>query len=84
MEDLPRVTEGVAASVQGEILAADGEGYFSDLMERLEERNPHLAVVLSGFALQHENQAAVAAAGLLVYRLLESQAEADRMGQEFA
>ena len=84
MEELPRVTEGVAASVQGEILAADGDGYFHKLMERLEERNPHLAGVLSGFALQHENQAAVAAAGLLVYRLLESQAEADRMGQEFA
>jgi len=83
MHDLPRVSKGVAAAVQGEILEGEGRGYFVELMETLERDNPYLARILSGYALQHENQAAVAAAGLLVYRLLDSQLEADRLNQEF-
>jgi len=81
MDSLPRITPGVAASVRREIMEDDN--YFLALLSRLEEADPSLAEILGGFALEQTEEAAAMAAGLLVYRLLELQAEVDHLEREF-
>ena len=73
---------GTAQAVAHEMNTSDGNDYVSAILERLQERNPHLLEFIAGFALQAEDQVAVTYGAALVYRLLESQLEADGLREE--
>jgi len=82
---LPVVTESIGSAVQAELLQQ--EGYITEMLKRLQEDNPCIANFISQVAMHSSSekrvQQQIAYCGLLVYRLLESQAEADKMNQEF-
>ncbi len=80
---LPRVTRETGFSVCRELEQAQGNEYVIALLERLEEENPCVAEFISRLAIQHDDPVGVSTAALLVYRLLESQLEADALRREF-
>jgi len=83
MARLPIVTQEVGYAVKAEMEQRPANEYVSTVLERLEAENPCVAEFVSHFSLQHENPVAVSTAALLVYRLLESQLEADEMKEQF-
>jgi len=71
----------VGHAVRAELERTAGNAYVAGLLERLERENPCVAEFVSQMALRHGDPIAVSTAALLVYRLLESQAEADGLNR---
>lgn len=78
---LPRVTPEIGQAIRAELEHTAGNAYVATLLERLERENPCVAEFVSQMALQHEDPVTVSTAALLVYRLLESQLDADALKQ---
>jgi hypothetical protein len=74
---LPRVTKETGYAVCRELEQEDNNDYIIAMLERLEAENPAVAEFVSRLAIQHDDPVGISTAALLVYRLLESQAEAD-------
>ncbi|MEZ6188353.1 MAG: hypothetical protein R3F62_25550 [Planctomycetota bacterium] len=81
---LPRVSKETGYAVCRELDRADNNDYIIDMLARLEGENPCVAEFVSRLAIQNEDPVGLATAALLVYRLLESQAEADLLKQQLA
>lgn len=79
---LPVVTKETGALVSREIERDENNDYIIRLLERLEGENPCVAEFVSRMAVQHEDPVAISTAALLVYRLLESQAEANKLREQ--
>ena len=79
---LPLVTKETGYAVCRELEREDNNDYVIQLLERLEEDNPCVAEFVSRLAIQHEDPVGISTAAVLVYRLLESQAEADRLREQ--
>jgi len=92
MADFIRVKEGITGSIAHEIMEYDGsiDIYISDQIARIDGFNPHLMKELCSFAvagthkllsddLEVRMRARMVCAGILVYRMLESQFEADEL-----
>ena len=82
MNLLPRVTKETGYAVCRELEREDNNDYVIRILERLEEENPCVAEFVSRLAIQHEDPVAISSAAVLVYRLLESQADADALRRE--
>ena len=67
----------------GELMGKDGGRSVQALLERMKKSNPCVARFVHQLASRHKESAEVFAAALVVYRLIESQEEADRMSEEF-
>jgi hypothetical protein len=83
VERLPVVSRDVAAAVRAELLASQGNDYAVGILQRLERDNPELAQFIALFSQTQANPAGVATGAVLVYRLLESQVDADGLKKEF-
>jgi hypothetical protein len=83
MARLPIVTQEVGYAIKAEMEREPGNQYVVKLLERIEVENPCVAEFISQIALQHDDPIAVSTAAILVYRLLESQLEADDMKEQF-
>lgn len=81
-DGLPRVTKETGYAVCREFEQEDDNNYVIRLLERLEEENPCIAEFVSRLAIQHDDPVGVSTAALLVYRLLESQLEADGLNRQ--
>ena len=79
---LPTVTKETGYAVCRELEREDNNDYVIRLLERVEEENPCVAEFVSRLAIQHDDPVAISTAAMLVYRLLESQAEADALRQQ--
>ena len=79
---LPRVTKETGYAVCRELDRDDNNEYVIALLKRLESENPCVAEFVSRLAIQHEDPVGISTAALLVYRLLESQAEADALSRQ--
>jgi hypothetical protein len=79
---LPRVTKETGYAVCRELEQEEDNNYIIKLLERLEEENPCVAEFVSRLAIQHEDPVGISTAALLVYRLLESQVEADELKEQ--
>ncbi len=79
---LPRVTTETGYAVCRELEREDNNAYVIAMLERLENENPCVAEFVSRLSIQHEDPVGISTAALLVYRLLESQAEADQLRQQ--
>lgn len=81
-ELLPRVTKETGYAVCRELDRDANNDYVIRLLERLEAVNPCVAEFVSRLAIQHEDPVGISTAAVLVYRLLESQAEADSLRRQ--
>lgn len=79
---LPVVTKEMGLSVCRELEREEDNDFIVRLLARLERENPCVAEFVSRLAIQHEDPVAITTAALLVYRLLESQAEANALGEQ--
>ena len=79
---LPIVTKETGFAVCRELEKVDDNAYIVAMLERLERENPCLSEFVSRLAIQHEDPVGVSTAALLVYRLLESQAEANELREQ--
>ena len=83
---LPIISQEVGNSITAEILQTNGDKYMLDLLQRLGvEDNPGIANYVNIMMMQAkipDTREAILYAALGVYRLLESQAEADKMNRE--
>lgn len=78
---LPIVDPDIGQSIAQAI--DDEKEYVEKQIRRLEKENPAIAEFISRWSLMHDELLVeVALCGVLVYRLLESQAEADKMSEE--
>jgi hypothetical protein len=82
VQKLPVVTKETGATVSREIEREENHDYVIRLLARLETENPCVAEFVSRMAIQHEDPVAISTAALLVYRLLESQAEANSLREQ--
>ena len=76
---LPKATPAVGHAGRAELEHTPGNAYAVQILERLERENPCVAEFVSQMAIRHTDPVAVSTAALLVYRLLESQAEAEEL-----
>jgi hypothetical protein len=80
--NLPRVTKETGYAVCRELEQEDNNDYIIQMLGRLEAQNPCVAEFVSRLAMQHDDPVGITTAALLVYRLLESQAEADDLRRQ--
>ena len=76
---MPVVHEDIRRVVEAEMEEKGGNQYIKEILLRLAEENPWVADFISKFAPTTKDQLAVVFCGILVYRLLESQAGADQL-----
>ena len=79
---LPTVTKETGYAVCRELERAENNDYVIRILERLERENPCVAEFVSRLAIQHDDPVGISTAAVLVYRLLESQAEADALRRQ--
>lgn len=79
---LPTVTKETGYAVCRELERDANNSYVIQLLERLEEENPCVAEFVSRLAIQHDDPVGISTAAVLVYRLLESQQEADTLREQ--
>jgi len=80
---LPVVKPEIGGSLQQEMVEkANDLKYVKQQLRRLDTENPTVAYFIRNFAKTTKDKVGAAYCGLIVYRLLESQAEANRMHQE--
>ncbi len=87
---LPLVSQNIEEVVKADYY--DGrEKYVTELIEHIKKENPRIAYLISDYvkglreAGEEENSPAIKAAiysGIFVYKLLESQAEADQLEKD--
>lgn len=81
---LPRVSLATGNAVLGELRGTRGGAEVERLLQRLRETNPCISRFIEQLAARHPESAEIYAAALVVYRLLESQDEANHLKEEFA
>jgi len=82
MTFLPVVKPEIGGSLEREMFDRfDGE-YVKEQLKRLDIENPTIARFIRLFAKTTEDRVGAAFCGLIVYRMLESQSEANQMSQE--
>jgi hypothetical protein len=77
---LPIVSDEIGYAIEAELIQGHKDHYYGKLLKRLsEEDNPCIANFISKMSALSTDPGTTTSTALLVYRLLESQAEADRM-----
>lgn len=79
---LPVVNPDVGHSLAREVIARDDEDYLDEHLARLDEENPTISVWIRKFAEQTSDPVGSMFCAVMVYRLLESQAESNKMTEE--
>jgi len=86
---LPIVQEEVVRAVQEEFRQR-GYNYVKETLERIKQDNPLVGFYIDEFVKRNQNLSPLLSPSLLieyatifVYRLIESQAEAEKMNREF-
>jgi hypothetical protein len=82
MYELPRVKREITASVEHEIRSCEDAKYVKDKIKDLKKKNPVIADFIAKFSRTSEDPISTAFCGLIVYRLLESQAECTQLEME--
>lgn len=80
---LPVVKPEIGGSLEREMIEKSNDlKYIKEQLRRLDVDNPTVAYFIRNFAKTTKDKVGAAYCGLIVYRLLESQAEANIMYQE--
>lgn len=81
---LPLVNSGTPASVERQIFDKFDEPYMKEQLRLLDDENPVIAQWLRSYSKTTKDRLGAMYCGLVVYKLLESQAEADWMENEIS
>ena len=79
---LPVVKPEITASIEREVCDVTDSHFIKKNLKKIRENNPTVAEFISRFSKETEDPVASAFCGILVYRLLESQAECNQMENE--
>ena len=79
---LPKVSKEIFDIIQKSIVDSSDNTYFVTLITELEKENPYVARFVAAFSNKTQNTD-VARCGILVYHLLKSQAEIDKLNSEY-
>lgn len=79
---LPLVHPDVGYSLAQEVDKCDDEQYLDEHLARLENENPTISTWIKHFAKRTDDELGSMWCAMMVYRLLESQAEVNRMMEE--
>lgn len=85
MAKLPFVTETMNKTIGEEFMLEPGNEYISKILREVTEENPNIASFINEFSLTAGDNYAIQTTvhcGLLVYKMLKSQAEADELGKK--
>lgn len=74
---LPVVSRDICGIVQEELLQTQKNDYVISIMNQLKEDNPHIISFVANLATKSHRPLEIAYASLIVYKLLERQAESD-------
>lgn len=84
MKDLlPFVTNEVGFSIAASLGNESDPETWKREFRRIKKLNPGVAQFIAGWSRHSKDKLHTAILGMIVYRLLESQAEADRMYEEY-
>ena len=83
MDKLPIVSSEICAAVSADIAHGPMNDYMVELLGKLALENPQVANFIALYSMQASDPTIVGCCGLLVYRLLESQLEANALKEEF-
>ena len=81
---LPLVNAGVGLPIARDLKNELDDEYIQEELSKINDENPVIVEFLQQFAETTDDETGSSFAGILVYKLLRSQAEADRMKQEIA
>ena len=82
LDILPVVSKEVAIPIGKSIITENDNEYCKEQLSLLKVKNPVIAHWIENFSNKCEDKIGATMCGLIVYRLLESQAEANRMKSE--
>lgn len=80
---LPVVKPEIGGSLERELFDKFDVEYIKAQLARLDNDNPTIARFIRKFSKTTKDRTGAAMCGVVVYRMLESQAEANRMNAEF-
>jgi hypothetical protein len=79
---LPVVKPEICYSLEHEVIGQFDVEYVKSFLKKLDSDNPTIAQFIRRFSKTTEDRMGAIFCGLIVYRMLESQAEANEMNQE--
>lgn len=79
---IPVVKPEIGASLQRELFDKFDKSYMKEQLLKLDEENPVISRIIRQFSKTTDDPLGAAWCGLLVFKLLESQAEVNRMEME--
>lgn len=80
---LPLVKPEISCSMEQDLIQHSDDSYVMDRLHHLSENNPVIYTFLKEFSKQSSDPIFTLFSGLIVYKMLESQAEADEMNSEY-
>jgi len=80
---LPVVKPEIGGPLERELFDKFDVDYIKETLARLDTENPTIARFIRKFSKTTDDRKGAAFCGVVVYRMLESQAEANRMNAEF-
>jgi len=80
---LPVVSRDIASSIAAGLRNYDDEFYINEKIEEIKDSNPIIAEWLTDFCPNTEDRIACMFAGIVLYKMLYSQAEAEYMNEEY-
>jgi hypothetical protein len=81
---LPIVNAEIGLPIAHALRGQDDDNYVHEELAKINKENPVIVEFLQQFAETTEDEMGSLFAGILIYKMLRSQAEADRMKQEIA
>lgn len=81
---LPLVNGQVGLPIARDLLNQDDDEYIQEEISKINDENPVIIEFLQQFAETTDDETGSLFAGVLIYKLLRSQAEANMMKQEIA
>lgn len=79
---LPTVKPEITCSMEQDLLRHSDESYVKEKLRHLKKKNPVVHAFLKAFSAASKDPIMTLFGGLIIYKMLESQAEADFMNSE--
>lgn len=79
---LPLVVADIGCPIAHALRGQDDEEYIQNELDKINKENPVIVEFLRQFAETTDDEVGSQFAGILIYKMLRSQAEADKMKQD--
>lgn len=82
MNNLPIVNPLIGAAISKNMQKESDVAYLKKSLKQLDEKNPCISWWIKNFSKSTKDKIGAAYCGLMVYKLLENQLEADQLAEE--